>query len=52
MDQGPDTKLEMQVIAPPPKGAQREHQRRRGVPVVNMPVVFLAGWSAGAGLRG
>jgi len=42
----------MRVIAPPPKGAQQEHQRRRGFPVWNMRIVFLAGLSAGADLRG
>jgi len=33
------------------EGAQREHQRRRGVPVWNMRLVFLAGLSAGTGQR-
>jgi len=35
----------MRVIAPPPKGAQQEHQRRRGFPVWNMRSSSSPAWA-------
>jgi hypothetical protein len=52
MNQGTGYELWMQVIAPPPRGRSMSISVVVGFPYGTWSIVFLAGRSAGADLRG